>query len=142
MQIILSAALIEVAVRQKQVLCYLNTGLTYVSPILRIQNNIDREPMLLNTAGKSSFLFAQGLQKKTAHCNYYTVYTIYYIVKIKNLVINSVIWNASGTAPLQKLNEKSYSKSMLEVTLKFHFIVQLNSNNHSPSKSHNIYTEQ
>lgn len=53
MQIILSAALTEVTVRQKQVLCYLNTALTYISPILRIQNNIDREPMLLNTAGKS-----------------------------------------------------------------------------------------
>lgn len=113
MQIILSAALIEVTVRQKQVLCCLNTGLTYVSPILRIQNNMNRESMLLNTAGKSSFLLAQGLQKKIAQCNYYTVYTIYYIVKIKNPVINSVIWKANGMAPLQKLNEKSYSKSKL-----------------------------
>lgn len=31
---------------------------------------------------------------------------MFYIVKIKNHVINSVIWKASGMAPLQKLNEK------------------------------------
>lgn len=58
--------------REKQVLCYLNTVLSYISPILRIHTNIDVEPMLLNTAGKSSFLFAQGLQKKK-HYNCYII---------------------------------------------------------------------
>lgn len=49
MQIILSAALIEVIVRQKHILL---KHRSHISPTLRTQNNIDREPVLLNTARK------------------------------------------------------------------------------------------
>lgn len=37
----------------------------YLSLILRIHNNVDMEPTSLSRAGNSSFLFVQGLQKKT-----------------------------------------------------------------------------